>query len=83
MSVIENWNPERLKEAMIIRGLSNQDVAKELDVGWVLVHKWQNKRSGKRPTLEQLWEISKITQFPYQHFVTHDNFKYENMGIFF
>ncbi len=80
-----SWNPQRLNEAMILRGFSNANLGEELGVGWQTVARWGNDfNKGKyEPTLEQIWAISIITGFPYKHFVTEDKFGMTSEGIFY
>lgn len=85
IQLAEDWNPKRLKEAMVIRELSNMQLGERLGVSWQTIAKWKSNHelTKYKPTPEQLWEICKITQFPLKHFITEDKVEYENSRIFY
>lgn len=80
-----SWNPQRLSEAMILCGLSNTDLGKEIGVNWQTIARWRNDFNKGRiePTLEQVYKISIVTGFSYKHFVTEDKFEMTSEGIFY
>lgn len=80
-----SWNPQRLTEAMVLRGLSNTNLGKEIGVSWQTVARWRNdfNKGRHEPSPEQIWAISIVTGFSYKHFVTEDKFEVKSQGIFY
>lgn len=79
-----SWNPQRLTEAMVLREISNADLGEKLGVGWQTVARWRNgfNKGKHEPTLDQIWAISVITEFPYKHFITKDKYKIDSAFYF-
>lgn len=70
-----NWNGQRLKEARVIRGFTHTELAKELEVSFYTVARWENTMYDNNPTLEQMMTICRVLNFPTKFFLQKDNFE--------